>query len=225
MSEVATGLSTCVLKDGTQIITANIPMAGFKFTGMGSGSAAANAVAYGQLAADFISTVSATGQTNIEFTGLNSNYRQHILRLSNVLPGTANTTLFVRVSTDNGATFITSEDYSAATSRCVATAGAVVTAIASSSYSGMPILFNINNGGSGLSAEIVLDNLSSSDLSKQVTWTGSATYQSSTNTQKVEGSAMYNAGVTAIDAIRLVFNTGVFASGYGMVSLYGIKAT
>src|SRR3990167_9987614 len=124
MSDVATGLSTCVLKDGTQIITANIPMATFKFTGMGSGTAATDSASFGQLAAELISTVSATGQTNIEFTGLNSNYRQHILRLSNVLPGSANTTLYVRVSTDNGATFITSEDYSAATSRCGAAAGA-----------------------------------------------------------------------------------------------------
>src|SRR3990167_3578612 len=38
MDGMATGLSTCVLKDGSQIITANIPMGGFKFTGSGSSS-------------------------------------------------------------------------------------------------------------------------------------------------------------------------------------------
>lgn len=32
-------LDTCVLKDGTQTITANIPMSTFKFTGLGSGTA------------------------------------------------------------------------------------------------------------------------------------------------------------------------------------------
>src|SRR3990167_8068595 len=38
-TETATGLTTCVLKDGTQTITANLPMAGFRFTGLGAGTA------------------------------------------------------------------------------------------------------------------------------------------------------------------------------------------
>ena len=52
MSDVATGLSTCVLKDGTQIVTANIPMAGFKFTGLGSGTAATNSASFGHTSID-----------------------------------------------------------------------------------------------------------------------------------------------------------------------------
>lgn len=38
LSDVETALSTCVLKDGTQTITANIPMSGFKFTGVNTNS-------------------------------------------------------------------------------------------------------------------------------------------------------------------------------------------
>lgn len=49
LSQIATGLSTCVLKDGTQTITANIPMAGFVFTGLGAGSAAGHSVRWEQL--------------------------------------------------------------------------------------------------------------------------------------------------------------------------------
>lgn len=49
MSDIATALSTAVLKDGTQVITANIPMAGFKFTGLGAGSATGNSLRYEQL--------------------------------------------------------------------------------------------------------------------------------------------------------------------------------
>lgn len=49
MSDIATALSTAMLKDGTQTITANIPMAGFKFTGLGTGSAAGNSLRYEQL--------------------------------------------------------------------------------------------------------------------------------------------------------------------------------
>lgn len=46
---IATGLSTCILKDGTQTVTANIPMAGFKFTGLGAGSSAGDSVRYEQV--------------------------------------------------------------------------------------------------------------------------------------------------------------------------------
>ena len=43
------GLTICVLKDGSQTITANIPMAGFVFTGLGAGSAAGHSVRWEQV--------------------------------------------------------------------------------------------------------------------------------------------------------------------------------
>lgn len=49
LTDIATGLTTCVLKDGTQTITANLPMSGFKFTGLGAGNAAGNSLRYEQL--------------------------------------------------------------------------------------------------------------------------------------------------------------------------------
>lgn len=48
-ADFVTAFSTCVLKDGTQTITANLPMAGFKLTGLGSGSATGNSLRYEQL--------------------------------------------------------------------------------------------------------------------------------------------------------------------------------
>ena len=48
-ADLATGLTTCVLKDGTQTITANIPMSSFKLTGLAAGSAAGNSVRFEQL--------------------------------------------------------------------------------------------------------------------------------------------------------------------------------
>ncbi len=36
-ADIASGLSNCITKDGQQTVTANIPMGGFKFTGMASG--------------------------------------------------------------------------------------------------------------------------------------------------------------------------------------------
>lgn len=48
-SDLATGLSTAICKDGQTTITANIPMAGFKFTGLGAGSSANDSVRMAQL--------------------------------------------------------------------------------------------------------------------------------------------------------------------------------
>lgn len=65
LSDIATGLSTCLLKDGTQTVTANIPMSSFKFTGLAAGSAAGDSVRYEQLfnsgTLALIGSVSVTG--------------------------------------------------------------------------------------------------------------------------------------------------------------------
>jgi hypothetical protein len=45
---IATGLSTCITKDGQTTITANIPMATYKFTGLGAGSALTDSAQLGQ---------------------------------------------------------------------------------------------------------------------------------------------------------------------------------
>lgn len=49
LSDIATGLSTCMLKNGTQTMTANLPMAGFKVTGLGAATTAGDALRYEQL--------------------------------------------------------------------------------------------------------------------------------------------------------------------------------
>ena len=46
---IATGLTTCVLKDGTQTITADIPMGGFSLTGLAAGAAAGESVRWEQM--------------------------------------------------------------------------------------------------------------------------------------------------------------------------------
>lgn len=45
----ATGLSNTICRDGQSAILANIPMSGFKFTGLGSGSATADSATIGQI--------------------------------------------------------------------------------------------------------------------------------------------------------------------------------
>lgn len=71
-SDLATALSTCVLKDGSQTITANIPMNSFKFTGLAAGSTSGDSVRYEQvllLAGGTMTGVLAVPDTDLHITG------------------------------------------------------------------------------------------------------------------------------------------------------------
>lgn len=63
-SDLATALSTCVLKDGTQTITANIPMSTFKLTGLGAGSALTDSATLRQVQYGFGSFLTSVAGTN-----------------------------------------------------------------------------------------------------------------------------------------------------------------
>ena len=64
LNDIATGLSTCVLKDGSQTITANIPMGGFKFTGLAAGSALTDSPTLRQVQYGFGSFLTSVAGTN-----------------------------------------------------------------------------------------------------------------------------------------------------------------
>lgn len=63
-NDLATGLSTCILKDGTQVLTADIPWNSKKITGLGAGSASTDA-------ANISNVQASTGQL-ITVTGTNT---------------------------------------------------------------------------------------------------------------------------------------------------------
>jgi hypothetical protein len=48
-ADIATALSTAIFKDGQQTVTANIPMGGYRFTGLGAGAANGQSLRYEQL--------------------------------------------------------------------------------------------------------------------------------------------------------------------------------
>jgi hypothetical protein len=62
-ADLATGLSTCVLKDGTQTITDNIPLSTFKFTGVGDATARTQYTSFGQIQDGSLTYVSTVGGT------------------------------------------------------------------------------------------------------------------------------------------------------------------
>ncbi len=67
-ADLATGLSTCITKDGQTTPTANIPMGTFKFTNLGNGSAATDSATLGQVQASTTKLVTVTGTDTITGT-------------------------------------------------------------------------------------------------------------------------------------------------------------
>lgn len=64
LTDIATGLSTCLLKDGTQTVTANIPFAGFRLTGIGLATAVTDAARADQLQNNSTTALTAVSGTN-----------------------------------------------------------------------------------------------------------------------------------------------------------------
>jgi hypothetical protein len=67
-SDLATGLSTAMTKDGQTTATANIPMGTFKFTGLGAGTNATDSAQYGQLQAGATTIATVTGTDTLTGT-------------------------------------------------------------------------------------------------------------------------------------------------------------
>lgn len=64
INDIATGLSTCITKDGQTTVTANIPFAGFKLTGVGAGTARTDAANVGNVQDNAICTIASVAGTD-----------------------------------------------------------------------------------------------------------------------------------------------------------------
>lgn len=68
-ADIAAALSTAVYKDGQQTVTANIPMGGFKLTGIAAATVTGDALSYGRAAVvtslDATGTISTTGVSGL----------------------------------------------------------------------------------------------------------------------------------------------------------------
>lgn len=63
LSDVASGLSDCITRDGQSTVTANIPMGGFKLTGLADGTAATDAATLEQVQSGAINSLSSVSGT------------------------------------------------------------------------------------------------------------------------------------------------------------------
>lgn len=73
MSDLATGVNNALAKNGENAATANIPMGGFKFTGLAAGSAAGNSVRMEQVFIQSTGTVALAASTSNIETPLSGN--------------------------------------------------------------------------------------------------------------------------------------------------------
>jgi hypothetical protein len=63
-ADLATGLSTCVTKDGQTTPTANLPMANYKFTGLGAGTDAGDSANLGQVQSTVVKLIGSISGAN-----------------------------------------------------------------------------------------------------------------------------------------------------------------
>lgn len=214
LSDIATGLSTTVLKDGTQTLTANIPMAGYKLTGLGAGSASTNSAQFGQLAEVLLHSTSATlvSAMPVYVTGLfSSAYGAYRVRVT-MRPVTNTTMLYVRVSQDGGATYDSSDQaYNY-------TVGATGTA----SGSGILIIPTIANSTvyGNQFADLYFNDMASSTTYKAMIYK-SVGETPANRLQYYEGGGQYSPNTNPIDAVQFVSTSATIASC--AVAVYGIR--
>lgn len=68
-ADLATGLSTCITKDGQTTVTANLPMGGNKLTGLGAGTLGTDSARLSQLQGNIASLLGVTGIDTIAAAG------------------------------------------------------------------------------------------------------------------------------------------------------------
>jgi hypothetical protein len=86
ISDIGSTLTQSMSKDGQTVPTANLPMGGFKVTGLADGDANTDAAALGQIGARFLSSVTvASTPTYVEFA-LPSTFNTYEIQFENVTP-------------------------------------------------------------------------------------------------------------------------------------------
>lgn len=151
---------------------------------------------------------------NISFTqGFSVNYRSYILQIENLKVTTNDSALFLRVSQDGGSSYVAgASDYRHGSNYKPDNAGA--TDFGSTGDSKLLLCQNGTNlgigtaaGEDGLSGTIWCQNLGSSAVRKLFRWELSL-FNANGAVVDIRGSGSMKLNVTAIDALRLVLNTG-----------------
>lgn len=161
----------------------------------------------------FISAQTVSGSpTAVDFTGLSNAYAFYEFVFENVVPATDDVDFNVRYSTDNAASFITTNYVSSATDRIPITSVLVGARVA-------------NTANLGLSGVCKIHQPSST---ANVKWTNPLVqYARSGGSFLSASGGGYNTTLSAVNAVRFYFQASGVASQItsGVIRMYGIKGS
>lgn len=162
-------------------------------------------------------TLNNTASTT-DFTGLDSTYRAYVLVFRNVKPATDGANFLLRMSTDGGSTFISTNTYLYHSPAL--TSGATTYASNVSAGASTILLFSGegNAASESLNGKVELWNLQSTANMKDVTW---HLIGKDTSGNLIGGAGFgFQQTTSAVNAVRILTNGGNLASG--TITLYGI---
>jgi len=169
-----------------------------------------------------ISTGTASASATLDFTGIDSTYSTRVYICDGILPATDATEFRFRVSTDNGSSFASTNEYNYSANGSNTTPG-VVTAGGTGAGEVVlagPAANRVGNASTeGACGMVYINRPYSSSLYTRVYYQFSWTNDSG-NIVQWSGGGSYQVA-TAVDAVRFIFDSGNIASG--VIREYGIK--
>lgn len=163
----------------------------------------------------------ASASATLDFTtGITSAYDSYVIQLINVLPASAAQSLLLRVSTDGGVSYDTTGAYYGSLDINPNTGASGVTQTnAASAAVIFPSVDNTASSG-GVSGDIHMFNPLSAAIRKH--FTVNMLGSRAADVANATGILLWNT-VTAVNAFRILFNSGNITSG--IVRLYGVAKT
>jgi len=167
-----------------------------------------------------IETKTASSSSSIDFTGLSSAYQRYAFIITDLVPGTDNVDLYMRITEDGSAFKSGASDY-AWTRTAQYDANTTYTSAGSTGDSKMLLSAGLSNApGKSYSSAGWMSSPSNSSFSKRAA--SQASYGSYGNTVVIDNcSGVYKATNNPIVGIRFILSSGNIASG--KISLFGIK--
>lgn len=164
-----------------------------------------------------LTATTAAASASVDFTDLDGTYDEYVITISTAIPATDSDAFYMRVSTDNGSTWITTS-YRYTQQRFNTDGGRTFSASASTSVIGL--VDDVGNGtGESVSGIIRVTNVASTSLYKHVC--GELTRMNSTGLYSRITLGGLQPTASAVDAIQFYFSVGNITSGE--FRLYGIR--
>jgi hypothetical protein len=165
-----------------------------------------------------IASATASSSASIDFTGFDSTYDEYELHLQNIVPASASASPYLRMTHD-GTTWVNAGNtynYCFLGYTSSGTASSL-----SSTGTAIQLANNPATGAEGLSGLIRLVNPSATGINKQCTFVMTNDPASGGNLEVVVGAGEIKDATTAVVGARIVFSSGLIASG--TAHLYGVR--